>query len=399
MRNRKFLFKAFIIFILLIISYFIFFTLYNNSNNNSNEEEWNKVDNSPKYDSDSLYDSTNVISLDKLFKNSNFITQVKTNRLSYLYGFNSDGNYLASINYDDKIKGGYILNINNIITDENVFSIFIPDNEFILDSKEFAFAKELVESAYEITIPPNKLDWNNIFIYETEQGLWYFSEETNEENVIFTISTSKNDDVWKILLDDQSSSLVYTEVFASSKETEWLTFVFYFDQFQTGISNYKTITIDLNKLTNNNSEEGKVKEADRWLYGEFAFIYDQWNKYNKKGFLAISLDDKNTLEKEDLFYRQVDQWIYMDMTGKMQWYGNSEGIYNSIGEPIEQAKSSYYYDLNLIEYYNRGLTYYVVDIFDNTNNSFVKTIEYIWDGNQQYMVPIQYENINLESNN
>lgn len=391
--------KAVIIFLILIIIVSAIYILYNKLNNNPDDGGWNIVDESPKYDSDSLYDSASVIKLDKLFKNSNFITQVKTNRLTYLYGFNSDGEYLVTINYDDKIKGGYILNINSILTDEKIFSIFIPDNEVMLESKEFAYAKELVESAYKVTIPPDKLDWNDEFVYENDQEQWYFKEVINEMKTVFTISTSKNDNTWNLLLDDQATSLVYTEVFVPTSKNDLLTFVFYFDQFQTGISNYKLITIDINKLTDNNSEKGKLEEADRWLYGEFAFVYDQWEKYDEKGFFAISNDENNTLEIGDLFYKQIDQWVYMDMTGKMQWYGNPEGIYNSSGEPVEQSESGYYYDLNLIEYYNKGLAYYAVDIFDRTNDRFVKTIEYIWDIDQKYMVPIQYNDLSVEVNN
>ncbi len=393
MKNRKLLFKALIIFIIVIALYFVVFILYNYVNNNPDNIEWGIVDESPKYDSDSLYDSESVIKLDKLFKNSNFITQVKTNRLSYLYGFTSTGEYLITIHYEDKIKDGYILNINNIMTDENAFSIFIPDNGLILESKEFAYAKELVEVAYKVTIPANKLDWDDIFMYENESDLWYFKEKIDKNSAIFSISTSKNDDEWNILLDDQASSLVYTEIFTSSIRKDILTFVFYFDQFKTGISNYKIVTIDLNKLTNNNSEKGKFEEADRWLYGDFAFIYEQWKNFNKRGFIAISYDEKNIVGDENLFYKQIGQWVYMDMNGKMQWYGNSEGIFNSTGEPVLLAEGSYHYDLNLIEYSSKGLTYYVVDIYDNTNNNLVKTIEYIWDEEERYMVPILYKDL------
>ncbi|MGD9677405.1 MAG: hypothetical protein AB7V16_03420 [Vulcanibacillus sp.] len=389
MRNNKIPIKTIII-LALLLSYFLFILIYNNLYKTDEEENWNQIDESPKYDSSSLYESSKVPDLNKLFINSNFITQVKVNRLSYLYGFSKDGNYLASIYYEDKIQKGYIINIDNISTAESVFSLFIPDNNFILESKEFIFAKELVEVAYEINIAPSKSDWNNIFIYETNQGIWYFDEESNEEYSEFNISTNTMEDNWSLVLNNQSQYPVYTEVFLSPENDNWLIFVLYFDQFQSGISKHKTIFIDLDKLTNKNSVKGIVLEADRWLYGDFDFIYNQWEECNRKGFIAVAVSENQNLEQEENPYDLVDQWTYLDTTGKMQWYGNSEGIYNSAGESIFQTSGGSFYKLSLIEHDNKGLVYYVIDIFSKADNSFIKTIEFVWDRENQYMVPIKY---------
>ena len=295
MRNNKIPIKAIII-LALLLSYLVFILIYNNLYNTDEEENWNQIDESPKYDSGSLYESSKVPALNKLFINSNFITQVKVNRLTYLYGFSNDGNYLATIYYEDKIQKGYIINIDNISTAESVFSLFIPDNNFILESKEFIIAKELVEVAYEINIAPSKSDWNNIFIYETKQGIWYFDEESNEEYSEFNISTNTMEDNWSLVLNNQSQYPVYTEVFLSPENENWLIFVLYFDQFQSGISKHKTIFIDLDKLTNKNSVKGIVLEADKWLYGDFDFVYNQWEKCNRKGFIAVAVSDTQNLE-------------------------------------------------------------------------------------------------------
>lgn len=390
MRNNKFFIKAIIILLLLIVSYIIFYWIYNNANNSNEEDEWKLVDDSPKYDSTSLYESSSVPALNKLFINTNFITQVKLNRLAYLYGFSNDGNYLASIYYDDKIQAGYIINIDNISTGERTFSLFIPDNKFILESKEFSTAKELIEVAYEINIPPSKLNWNDIFVYQTNQELWYFNEESTEEYSRFNISKSNSNDIWSILLNDKTYKPVYSEVFSSPGKSEWLTFVFYFDQFDNGISNYKTVFIDLTKLTNKNSIEGKIEEADRWLYGDFEFVYDQWEKSNKKGFIAVA-NDNQEINQEDNFYESINQWVYLDTTGKMQWYGNSEGIYNSTGVRVLRAKKEFFYSLNLTEYPNKGLVYYAIDIFDKVDNNFIMTVEFIWDKEKQFMAPILFK--------
>lgn len=394
LRNRNFFIKAIIILLLLIVLYFIVFFIYNNINNSNEDDEWNLVDDSPKYDSGSLYESSTVPALNKLFINTNFIEQVKLNRLAYLYGFSNDGNYLASIYYDDKTQAGYIINIDNISTGESTFSLFIPDNKYILDSKEFSTAKELVEKAYKINIPPSKLDWKDTFVYENNKDTWYFNEENNEGYARFNISTSISNENWSILLNNQSYYPVYTEVFSSPGKPEWLTFVFYFEQFQNGISNYKTIFIDLNKLTDKNSIDGKVKEADRWLYGNFKFVYDQWEKCNKKGFIAVASDDE-VIKQEGNFFELVDQWIYLDTTGKMQWYGNSEGIYNSKGLPVQLAERGYFYKLKLTEYPNKGLVYYTIDIFDKADNNFIKTVEFLWDTEAQNMIPIPFKDVVL----
>lgn len=355
-------------------------------------EEWNHKEDNKRYDTDSLYELTDLLPLEQLLFNIHFLEQVKDKGLVYIYGYDVENSYLASINYVTGGEAGYQLRITRLETDEVDFALFIPDVPDLANSKELELAVELLTSGYPIVQLADKLEWERaLFSYEIAGNEWEFVEAAGEDEIYLQVRDITRSERWRIRLNDFSHYLVFSEVFTNPVHPEVLTFIFYFENIETGEQVYRKITLDLAQLSERNSDTGVYEEADRWLYGDFGFIYDQWAVNNKRGFVAISTDKPDNPVIESGYYEDVDQWVYLDHTGRMMWYGNSVGIFGMTTEPLDLAVNSYRYELNLIENDDNGLQQIVLEIYDNALARQIKTKEFVWDRAAGQLLPIELE--------
>ncbi|OEF99188.1 hypothetical protein BHF71_09750 [Vulcanibacillus modesticaldus] len=360
--------------------------------NKTDENEWSKPeDNSPSYDFASLYNLRDVPKLEKLFINSTFIKHISINHFSYLHGFSSDGRYVSLINYIETNEQGYLVNIFDTITGNIVYSIFVPDDENLLDSNELALAQEALEDVFKINVPPKKLIWKNGLAYQANKTSWVFEVTKNNERVNLKINNLEFKDTWTLFLVDQQDFYGYLELFSFPGKPEWLTFIYHLSYYTTGDRDFILKFVNLENLTSNNSDEGVKEGVDNWLYGSFNLIYNQWNTGSNKGFIAISGDNERVGDKG--YLEQVKQWIYLDPSGKMEWYGNYQGVFNSRGASAQRQKQSlgrdFYYRINLIKDNNDSLQYFIIDQFDSETKSLYRTIEFKWDPDVLEMVPVQ----------
>ncbi len=350
------------------------------------EHSWNRKEDSNPYDTDSLYNRDNMPTLAQVLTNANFIEQVKVNNLTYIYGYSQDNEYLASIHYVNEEIAGYQLRITRLATDELEFSLFMPDTADIMNTKEAELAIELLRDGYQIERQARKLDWEDAaFNYHNAGADWSFVETGVDEQISLQVKNLSTNATWIIRLDDLSNYLLFAEVFANPERLELLTFLFYFENKESGDKFSRKISLDLTKLSERNSESGIDDSADLWLYGDFNFIYNQWSQNNKRGFVAIVGEDTIA---NDGYYQNVEQWVYLDNTGRMQWYGNSVGIFDATGVPLDTAQNSYSYELNLIVNERNMLQQLVLEIYDNALNKQIKTTEFIWERTASMIMPV-----------
>lgn len=359
------------------------------------EDGWNRKDNSNNYDTDSLYERTSLPALEEVLVNTTFIEQVKDNELTYIYGYSRDNEYLASISYIKEFVSGYQIRIVHLATDELEFALFIPDSPDIIHSKEAELAFELLKDGYHIQQQPQKLEWDDtLFTYQIAGNDWEIVECVVTEDIHLHVRNLTKDQEWIIRLDDLSNYLVLSEVFTNPERPELLSFLFYFEGRENGEKFSRKISLDLSQLSENNSEIGKYDSADNWLYGDFDFIYDQWVENNKRGFVAIAVSGSEIPISTDGYYSDVMQWVYLDTTGRMQWYGNSVGIFDGSGEALDLAENSYRYELNLIEDEECRLQQLVLEVYDNALAKQVKTMEFVWERSASMIVPVIIETDN-----
>jgi len=377
--------KKLVVFILLIIILLFVTTiscsLYDVSGpvTPPNEDDWNqpKEKNIPD-EFASLYELTEVTRLEKLFVNSTFIKHVTVNKTPYLHGFSSDGRYVAFISYTTKNGDAYLIQIFDTLSGETAYSTVLLGTDNMLESKELSMAQQALDEGYGIDTTPLKMDYANGMEYTSDNDIWIFENE--ESNGYSYLKVSKQDykESWLIYsknnLDFKDN---YVQMFTFPGNSNLV--VFLFQQIELNES-FTPIFLKLEGFTEKNSEKAIYIEADKWLYGNFEFAYNQWDSNNNKGFFAISSDNNINNESYDDF---VEQWAYLDSTGKMKWYGNIEGMFNFEAKSTHSLNSVFYYRVRLLEDASRK------SISHKNTNKLVRIIEFKWDEATQEMVPIQ----------
>jgi len=388
--------KVIIIFVILAIiillaSYFFYFKDKFIPKTPPDENEWNtSIDNEVPSDFDLLYGLDEVPTLDKLFVNATFIKQVTINRVPYLHGFSSDGRFAAFINYTDQDGEAFVVQIYDTLTTELVYSTYIPNSENILESKELAVAQQALIDGFAIEAMPVKLKFENQMEYEAMAATFTFDFEIDKEMDSSYLKISKKDskDRWFIFA---NSSLKYkksnVQMFTYPDNLDFVVFVVNNSSFND--QNYTPIFINFGALTYENSEKGRVEEADNWLYGNFEFVYNQWNANEQHGFIALSADNKNIENKK--YSDFVEQWIYLDSSGKMRWYGNAKGIFDFEASPTHKLDGTFYYRVKIMEGINKNkLQSITVDQYDFKTNQLIRTLEFVWNNEKALMESIQF---------
>jgi len=364
------------------------------------QQEWNQPKNDhtapTNEEIDPLYDMIRVPKLDQLFVNTTFIQQVYVKHLPYFIGYSTEGGYAAFIDYINFDQAGYRLKIYEIITGKMIFSTFIPDVEGIFDTEEFLMAQQALDKGFGINTPPKKITWSEELNYQLMENDWIFNlhenktdikirkKNTNLEWVIPTLFTS----------DSRDTSDHRIHFFAYPGKAEWVTILPI--QLETtdksDILTYNPVFINLDYLNFKNSFAGMEIEADNWLYGNFVFLYNQGIATKSKGFIAVSVNTSNQKKynSKNQFNDYVNQWVYIDPTGRMNWYGNSQGIFNQEGEPIEEINRSFSYRITLKTNTDDGvLQHFVIDQLDEHSLELIRTIEFKWSSTEKKMEPIQ----------
>ncbi len=391
-----------------------------------NTDEWNKAkDVEQTYDINSLYNLTAPPKLEELLLNSIFIKHEIENHLPYLYGYSPDGHYAAFIYYVDNKDKGFLVQIFDTLSGNVTYSVLIPDDDKMVESREFALAKEVLDKGFHIQITPDKLGFQDGMEYKINDETWYFQEEKNESNSFMRIANNKTKNYW-LLLEDKNISFKEKpiEMFTFPGKPDFITFIIHQNLFNKNPNiDFTPVFIKLANINAYNSTDGKRREADIWLYGNFSFIYNQWNTGSQTGFIATipsnNVSDGNTKQTEENKVNQtggtnssqenvgqtnqimktevnkmdkatVDQWIYLDYEGKMQWYGNARGIFNAETKPIQPNNHLFYYHIQVIPAINsEAMQYFVVDQYDKNTNELLRTIEFKWDDKTENLVPIQ----------
>lgn len=392
LKNRKKKAVLFIILALMIAlaSYFFYFKDKLNQNTTPNGDEWSTpIGTEPSLDFDSLYSLGEVPTLDKLLINSTFVKQVTINRVPYLHGFSTDGRFAAFINYTEKDGEAFIVQIYDTFSTEIVYTTYIPNTEDILESKELAVAQQAVSEGFAIEIMPDKIKFDNNMKYDTLDGTFSFEFEVDRDIDSSYLKIAKEDskDRWIILADN---GLKYkksnVQMFTYPDNPNFVVFVI--NNSPLNGQNYTPVFINISDLTYRNSEKGRVEEADNWLYGNFEFVYNQWNVNEQYGFIAFSADNKNIRNQK--YSDFVEQWIYLDSSGRMRWYGNAKGIFNFEAKPVNQTEGAFYYRIRIMEGINKNKAQsFIVDQYDMNTNLLLRTFEFMWNDENQTMESIQ----------
>ncbi|WP_132769414.1 hypothetical protein [Tepidibacillus fermentans] len=333
--------------------------------NYQQQEEWNQgVENPAKN-----IKTTEVPKLDQLLSKPNLIEELK--KKPYFIGYNSNGQYGAFLMYDSEEKA-YQVQIYNSYTNHAEYSLQIPLEEPI-KSNEIILAQEALDLGYKIKIPPKLLDWKGKTQIKFVKETWDLTIDQKNSIPELTLAEKKSKEKWSFSLKEwpewNSSSV---ELFTHPKDSKQLTFV-----------QQKPLFVNLSLLTNKNSNTGKLDEIDQWLYGDFQIVYDQNQTNDLKGYLAVS---KKNNEPIVLNQQTIDQWIYLDPSGKMKWYGNSKGIFNQEGKSVYKKENPFNYSIHLIyRETSNEFAYYMVDVFDKKTGRLLKTLIYQWDSKERTM--------------
>lgn len=373
-----------------LASYFFYFEDKINQNITPNDDEWGTpIDNEQPSDFDLLYDSSEVPTLDKLFVNSTFIKQVTINRTPYLHGYSADGRFAAFINYTEKDEAAFIVQIYDTVLTEIVYTFYIPNSENILESKELTVAQQALSEGYSIEVMPDKLKFDNNMEYDALDATYTFEFEVDKDIDSSYLKITKKDskDRWIILANnDLKYKKSNVQMFTYPDNPNFVVFVI--NNSPLNNHNYTPVFIDLSGLTYKNSEKGRSEEADNWLYGSFEFEYNQWDANEQYGFIALSTDNKNIQNQK--YQDFVEQWVYLDSSGKMRWYGNTKGVFDFKSNPIAHIDGVFYYRVRIMEGINRNkLQSLTVDQYDMNTNRLIRTLEFTWNDENLSMEAIQ----------
>lgn len=375
---------------IVLASYFFYFKDKINQNITPNDDEWGTpIDNEQPSDFDLLYDSSEVPTLDKLFVNNTFIKQVTINRIPYLHGYSADGRFAAFINYTEKDEEAFIVQIYDTLLTEIVYTFYIPNSENILESKELAVAQQAVSEGYSIEVMPDKLKFDNNMEYDALDATYIFEFEVDKDIDSSYLKITKKDskDRWIILANnDLKYKKSNVQMFTYPDNPNFVVFVI--NNSPLNDHNYTPVFIDFSGLTYKNSEKGRDEEADNWLYGNFEFVYNQWDANEQYGFIALSTDNKNIQNQK--YQDFVEQWVYLDSSGKMRWYGNTKGVFDFKANPIAYADGIFYYRVRIVEGINKNkLQSLIVDQYDMNTNQMIRTLEFTWNDENLSMEAIQ----------
>lgn len=375
--------------IIVLASYFFYFKDKINQTTPPNDDEWSTpIDNEQPSDYDLLYGLSEVPALDKLFVNTTFIKQVTINRVPYLHGFSADGRFAAFINYTENNGEAFIVQIYDTLLTEIVYTTYIPNTENILESKELAVAQQALNEGFAIEIMPDKIKFDNKMEYVTLDAAYSLEFEIDKEIDSSFLKIAKKDsrDRWIILT---NNNLKYkkdnVQMFTYPDNPNYI--VFLINNSPLNGQNYTPIFINFSDLTYKNSEKGRSEEADNWLYGNFEFVYNQWNTNEKYGFIALSTDNKNIGNQK--YSDFVEQWVYLDSSGRMRWYGNAKGIFDYEANPIYQTEGNFYYRVRIMEGINKNkLQSMIVDQYDLNTDQLIRTLEFTWNDENQSLESI-----------
>lgn len=375
--------------IIVLASYFFYFKDKINQTTPPNDDEWSTpIDNEQPSDYDLLYGLSEVPALDKLFVNTTFIKQVTINRVPYLHGFSADGRFAAFINYTENNGEAFIVQIYDTLLTEIVYTTYIPNTENILESKELAVAQQALNEGFAIEIMPDKIKFDNKMEYVTLDAAYSLEFEIDKEINSSFLKIAKKDsrDRWIILT---NNNLKYkkdnVQMFTYPDNPNYI--VFLINNSPLNGQNYTPIFINFSDLTYKNSEKGRSEEADNWLYGNFEFVYNQWNTNEKYGFIALSTDNKNIGNQK--YSDFVEQWVYLDSSGRMRWYGNAKGIFDYEANPIYQTEGNFYYRVRIMEGINKNkLQSMIVDQYDLNTDQLIRTLEFTWNDENQSLESI-----------
>jgi len=364
------------------------------------QEEWNQstIDN-PSFGIQSLYDLEKVPQLNKLLVNATFIRQVYMYRIPYFLGYSGDGRYAAIISYEEEKGDGYFIKIYDTLVGEIIYSAFVPNTERVLETEEFKLAQEALENGFNINTLPIKLNWKNEMRYKTDNATWMFQQDQHRDRTNFMIkqletqvdAKDKQDLEWLLLTEEhlnKKEKYTYIELFQYPNHPTWVTMVHvHLNEEQGTLHDYTPTFIRLDHLTKQNSLIGSKAEADMWLYGQFQFIYDQGETGVRKGYLAVSTEDEKELKQKE-YLDSIEQWIYLDPTGKMIWYGNPQGVFNSETEASQSSEYIYFYRIHLIkDPISHSLQYFVIDQINQKTHKLNRTLEFKWNKQKLQMVP------------
>ncbi|WP_339061439.1 hypothetical protein [Tepidibacillus marianensis] len=271
----------------------------------------------------------------------------------------------------DEGENAYQLNIYDDMTNHPAYSLQIPVQD-PTKSNELILAQEALDNGYEIKIPPNQKIWKNGLRIDVGKVGWDIHIEQQGVKSEFIVTHKNDKERWMFSLarwPDWNSLAM--EVYTHPTHPEILTFV-----------EQAPFMMNLSMLTSKNSSEGKQDEMDQWLYGDFEVVYDQNSSNDFKGYIAVSKKGKEPI---DLVQQKIEQWVYLDNSGKMRWYGNPEGVFQSEGKPIYQKGEPFQYALHPIYRGNpEELQYMMIDVYDK-NAKMLKTFLFQWDAKEKTM--------------
>jgi len=329
------------------------------------QEEWNQGKEEPT----SQTNHSIVPKIDQIVSRHNLVEELK--QKPYFFGYSSTGRYGAFLMFDQD-ENSYQINIYDYMTNHPVYSSQIPVQD-PTKSNELILAQEALDNGYKIIVPPIQKKWENDLLIRVGKINWNVRIEKQGLKSEFIFLKKGTNESWTFSLEHWpfwNPSVM--EVYTHPTHPEILSFV-----------EQAPILINLSMLTNNNSSKGKINEMDRWLYGDFEIVYDQNISNDFKGYLGVSKKGKEPIKLEE---QKVEQWTYLDPSGKMRWYGNAEGVFQYDGKSIYQKGEGFQYIIHPIFYGNpKELHYVMVDVYDK-NAKMIKTFLFHWNGNEKTMI-------------
>ena len=359
MLKKKWLFISFGFLFLL---FFLFFgrDIQQWISNYQEENEWNKEQSPPEKN----IKLGEVPKIDQILTKKDIVNELKQS--PYFFGYNANGQYGAFLFYDDSEKG-FQVQIIERSTNKPVYQLHIPE-ENPTKSDEMILAQEAMDIGYQIKTPPLALTWENKMKKTVNQDTWQFEVTREVAKHQLVISKKRSSEKWSYSLDLWEKNELAVKMYSHPLHPEIVTFL---DQ--------RPVTIQLSALTSKNSDQGKKNEADQWLYGDFYFILDQNLLMDEKGYMAVSGQGKNMTPFQK-YLPKVDQWVYLDSSGKMQWYGNPEGIFDVEGKPIFKKENPFVYRLQMMEGGTpTELKAIYIDAIDKKTEKTVKTLILEWN--------------------
>lgn len=322
-----------------------------------------------------------------------------TTEQPYLLGYSYDGDYVATIIYDNN-QEGYIVEVTDTLVNRIVYEAFVPDADRILKGEQVSIdllstAQESLDMGYRIKVAPvvNEQTDGSFEQRGAEKEVYNFQMSVVEDKWFRIIVRDEKDHTW-FVVDDPSplnseQTFMHHYTWAIHPQVpDRVNVMVYTAKKGQPVTPY-VYTVNTSVLDRQMSEQGMQKTLSEWL-DQPKIVYRLPSTANARAVLAVGSEGEKSKDASPLYTGNVTQFALLDREGKMLIHANDSGVYDAKDQKLDQNGEPLHFEVMLLPGTNkRDAELFVVDVYGQ-DNDLLQTLEWEWSdqkGKFQYIQP------------